>query len=59
MSRSDRAATGAGFVVPSREFGIPQVLVQNVAVNDGHQPQGLRDFTFMYLPTSSIQKYYL
>lgn len=61
MSRSDRAAFGAGFIVPKRKFGsgtIPQVLVQNVVVNDGFKPEGLRDFTFMYLPESSIREYY-
>lgn len=54
MSRSDRAGFGAGFVVPQRDIAgreVPQILVQNVAVEDGHAPVGLRDFTFMYIPS--------
>ncbi|MEK7581186.1 MAG: hypothetical protein AAB512_02780 [Patescibacteria group bacterium] len=61
MSRSDRAANGAGFVVPERRYdqnSFPQILCQNVEVNDGIDPKGLRDFTFMHLPPENIEKYY-
>lgn len=61
MSRSDRAAHGAGFVIPQRQIQgmyVPQILVQNVAVYDGMAPVGLRDFTFMYAPKETIQNLY-
>lgn len=61
MTRSDRAAHGAGFIVPQREIlgrTIPQILEQNVQINDGLTPFGLRDFTFLYLPTQSIKELY-
>jgi len=63
QSRSDRAGYGAGFRIPERTpagYPAPQVLVQNVGVND-RQPVEvgkLRDFTFMYLPRTIIQQVY-
>ncbi len=59
QSRSDRAGGGAGFVIPDRQSA-PQIIVQNVLVNDGQDvPEGsLRDFTFMYLPREVIESYY-
>lgn len=62
QSRSDRAGFGAGFRVPQRENRrpAPQLIVQNVLVNDGQDiPEGkLRDFTAMYLPMEQIQRGY-
>jgi len=59
QSRSDRAGIGAGFRIPDRNHA-PQILVQNVLVNDGQDiPEGkLRDFTFMYLPIGIIEDSY-
>jgi len=59
QSRSDRAGAGAGLIVPSRERA-PQIIVQNVLVNDGQDvPEGsLRDFTFMYMPRDVIESFY-
>lgn len=63
QSRSDRSGHSAGYRVPERNvhgITIPQILVQNVGVQDGQPvPEGkLRDFTFMYLPMEAIQTYY-
>ncbi|MBI2034220.1 MAG: hypothetical protein HYT11_00635 [Candidatus Levybacteria bacterium] len=63
QSRSDRAGYGAGFRIPYRTqegYPAPQILVQNVLVRDGSQIEEgrLRDFTFMYLPRSVIQRDY-
>ncbi|OGL34910.1 hypothetical protein A3F65_02180 [Candidatus Saccharibacteria bacterium RIFCSPHIGHO2_12_FULL_47_16b] len=55
MSRSDRVGYRSGMRIPERRYA-PQILSQNVTVNDGHKPAGLRDFTFMYLPPSSGQE---
>ncbi|MBU2632779.1 hypothetical protein KKG52_03620 [Patescibacteria group bacterium] len=61
-TRSDRAAHGAGFVIPKRlTMGVfvPQILKQNVAVVDGREPKdGLRDFTFVCLPKDSTDNLY-
>lgn len=59
QSHADRAGYGAGLRIPSREFA-PQILAQNVHVNDGIPVEDgkLRDFTFMYLPKETIQKEY-
>ncbi len=59
QSRSDRAGHGAGFRIPERNVA-PQILVQNVGVNDGYDVgQGkLRDFTFVYLPGEMIKNHY-
>lgn len=51
-SRSDRAGYRVGLRIPSRDYAA-QMAIQNVVVNDGYQPVGLRDFTFMYLPVNS------
>lgn len=32
---------------------VPQTLMQNVRVGDGLEPEGLRDFTMMYLPVEA------
>jgi len=62
QSRSDRAGHGAGFKIPDRFVGksvVPQVLAQNVGVNDGNEDCGpYRDFTFLYLPKDVITRYY-
>ena len=57
----------AGFQVPQREielegarFTAPQVLHQNVGINDGvsMEPGKYRDFVFMQLRPDTIDKYY-
>lgn len=63
QSRSDWAGHGAGFRVPERILGshtIPQLCIQNVYVNDGQPIEAgkLRDFTFMYLPSATIEQTY-
>lgn len=62
QSRSDRAGHGVGFTIPNRNLAIPapQIIEQNVLVQDGQEvPEGsLRDFTFMYLPLSVINRWY-
>lgn len=59
QSRSDRAGSGAGFRIPERIVA-PQILVQNVLVHDDQQvgKDKLRDFTFMYLPSTIINNHY-
>lgn len=59
QSRSDRAGHGAGMVIPDR-VSAPQILRQNVNVRDGSNLQEgtLRDFTFLYLPTQTIERDY-
>jgi len=59
QSRSDRAGSGAGFEIPSREFA-KQIIVQNVHVGDGYPSEEgkLGDFTYMYLPVGSIDQSY-
>lgn len=52
LTRADRVGNAVGMRVPLRHVGeiyIPQILQQNVAVGDGLIPDGLRDFTMMYL----------
>lgn len=52
-TRSDFVGNAVGMVIPARSIGettIPQILVQNVVVGDGIMPEGLRDFTMMYIP---------
>ncbi len=63
QTRADRAGMGAGLRIPLRDqlvHSVPQILRQNVSVNDGLSQQhgNLRDFTFMYLPVGSIRRYY-
>jgi hypothetical protein len=63
QSRSDRAGHGTGLLVPSRNVYyrvIPQILFQNVGVEDGHLEgqNKLRDFTFTYLHPDVIKTYY-
>jgi hypothetical protein len=62
QSRSDRVAHGSGFRIPERSVDgvlIPQILAQNVGVQDGVSDCGpLRDFTFLYLPIDMITGYY-
>lgn len=57
-SRSDRAGYRAGFRIPNRRFA-PQIIPQNVRVNDGKIPLGLRDFSFMYVPFAQFETTYL
>ncbi len=55
-TRSDRAAHGAGFVVPDRVLLgslVPQVLSQNVEVEGEMQ-----DFTYMFLTKEAKERYY-
>jgi len=63
QSRADLAASGAGFRIPERDLDgnpAPQILIQNVKVNDGQVVDNdkLRDFTFMYLPKDTIVNSY-
>lgn len=61
QSRSDRAGYGAGFRIPERTniYSAPQILIQNVSINDGQPVKTkLRDFTFMYLPVEIIKTQY-
>ncbi len=53
-SRSDKAGQRAGFKIPPRDRA-PQILVQNVTVNDGMLASGVRDFTFMHLPAINLE----
>jgi len=51
----------SGMEVPTRTIhgrAIPQMLIQNVRVGDGLQPDGKRDFTMMHLPDQTIQTIY-
>ncbi|MEK7532952.1 MAG: hypothetical protein AAB542_00805 [Patescibacteria group bacterium] len=60
-SEAHNVGLAAGMVVPSRNmFGrkIPQTLMQNVRVGDGKIPDGLRDFTMMYLPPMGRRSLY-
>lgn len=60
QTRSDVAGHKAGFRIPDRAFA-PQILVQNVGVNDGQllaESGRLRDFTFMYLPQDIVEGRY-
>lgn len=57
-SRSDRSGYRAGFRIPNRQFA-PQIIPQNVRVNDGKVPCGLRDFSFMYVPFAQFETTYL
>ncbi|HUD44671.1 MAG TPA: hypothetical protein VMR41_03970 [Patescibacteria group bacterium] len=57
-SRSDLAANGAYFTVPSRSAtDSPQILRQHVGVNDGYEGR-LRDFVIMHLPKEAINYAY-
>lgn len=52
-SDAHNVGLAAGMAVSPRELSgrrVPQVLMQNVRVGDGKEPDGLRDFTMMYLP---------
>jgi hypothetical protein len=51
----------AGMDVAPREIAggkVPQTLMQNVAVGDGIEPSGLRDFTMMYVPIEARERLY-
>lgn len=54
-SRSDLVGARAGFQIPDRAYA-PQILPQNVTVNDEIATAGLRDFTFMYLPADILEE---
>jgi hypothetical protein len=45
-TRADRAGRGAGFYIPERRYAA-QIALQNVTVDDGIHPPGLRDFIVM------------
>lgn len=59
--------TGAHFVgnavgmeVPKVQIGtldVPQALIQNVTIGDGFEPNGLRNFTMMYIPRNNMYMY--
>jgi hypothetical protein len=56
-----RVGNGTGMSIPHRDRGgviVPQVLVQNVAVGDGLDPAGMRDFIMMYLGSEAQRTYY-
>lgn len=57
QSRSDRVAQRAGYRIPGLHIA-RQILPQHVTVNDGLEPVGLRDFTFLTLPDASIRDLY-
>lgn len=60
-SDAHNVGLAAGMAVPLREiYGrkVPQVLMQNVRVGDGQMPEGLRDFTMMYLPDATRRLLY-
>lgn len=51
----------AGMEIPPRSISgrpVRQMLIQNVRVGDGCEPDGPRDFSMMYLNQSAIQMYY-
>jgi len=51
----------AGMEVPARVLRgrfLPQMLIQNVRVGDGLEPDRKRDFTLMHVPEESIQTFY-
>lgn len=60
LSRAFYVGDAAAMIVPPQpgEIKIPQVLIQNVAVGDGLEPSGLRDFAVMYLPPTIMQQQY-
>jgi hypothetical protein len=49
-TRADRAGHGAGFYIPERRYAA-QIAIQNVTVDDGIFPPGLRDFIVMRAST--------
>lgn len=51
----------SGMEVPTRLFRgrfLPQMLIQNVRVGDGLEPNTKRDFTLMHVADEAIQKFY-
>ncbi len=56
-SRSDRVGHAVGLRIPSRYYA-RQILAQNVTLDDGVEPAGLRDFSFMYLPRHLQESHY-
>lgn len=51
----------SGMEVPTRLFRgrlLPQMLIQNVRVGDGLEPDRKRDFTLMHVPDDAIQTFY-
>lgn len=60
-SGAHNVGLAVGMRVPSRDVyggSVPQVLTQNVRVGDGKSPEGLRDFTMMYLPEAARRSLY-
>lgn len=60
-SRAHAVGFAARMEVPPRNIGntsVQQVLIQNVCVGDGYQPEGRRDFTMMYIPPENTALYY-
>ncbi len=60
MTRAFGVGRSAGMIMPETFpwNSTAQVLRQNVAVGDGLEPSGLRDFVFMYLPRKEIFRSY-
>lgn len=61
MTRADLVGNAVGMQVPPRNlngFFVPQILRQNVGIGDGITDDELRDFTMMYLPRESIDRFY-
>ncbi|MBI5619450.1 hypothetical protein HY950_00625 [Candidatus Gottesmanbacteria bacterium] len=60
-SEAHRAGFAAAMDVAPRRIGrgyVSQALIQNVRVGDGRIPDGIRDFTMMYLPVESQNNFY-
>jgi len=60
LTRADWVGNAVGMRVPLRQVGqtdIPQILQQNVVVGDGRMPEGLRDFTMMYLAPEDSEQF--
>jgi len=61
MSSAHRVGFASGMDIARVSMGdsrVQQILVQNVSVGDGYMPEGLRDFTMMYVPQENIQTFY-
>lgn len=55
-----RVGRASGLVMPEPNagWGVYNILRQNVAVGDGREPVGLRDFVFMYLSKDEVVRSY-
>lgn len=60
-TRAHRVGFAAGMEVPERNvcgMRVPQILVQNVEVGDGLDPEGLRDFTLLHVSQVNRERFY-